>query len=94
MGLVTDLLFFVGMLRQSDVMPVIGDDWDVYNLLIGRMLSESEHAKMSVEQIEQSLHPDFVASGPETAKKVSPLILCSSLFRILRNWRLLGPLPL
>ncbi|KAM7536527.1 hypothetical protein Aperf_G00000087866 [Anoplocephala perfoliata] len=61
---------FKCMLRQSDLMPTIGDDWDLYNLLIGRMLSDPEYAKMTVEQIQQSLHPDFVASGPDTAKKI------------------------
>lgn len=63
------------MLRQSDLMPTSGDDWDLYNLMIGRMLSDPEYAKMTVEQIEQSLHPDFVASGPDTAKKVRECLL-------------------
>ncbi|KAL5962105.1 Glycerol-3-phosphate dehydrogenase NAD cytoplasmic [Taenia solium] len=61
---------FKCMLRQSDLMPEVGDDWDVFNIFIGRMLSEPEYSKLTVEQIEQSLHPDFVASGPDTAKKI------------------------
>lgn len=58
------------MLRQSDLMPVVGDDWDLYNLIIGRMLADPQYVKMTVEEIENSLQPDFVASGPDTAKKV------------------------
>ncbi|KAL5105057.1 Glycerol-3-phosphate dehydrogenase NAD cytoplasmic [Taenia crassiceps] len=61
---------FKCMLRQSDLMPEVGDDWDVFNILIGRMLSDPEYSKLTVEQIEQALHPDFVASGPDTAKKI------------------------
>ncbi|VDM17051.1 unnamed protein product [Hydatigera taeniaeformis] len=64
---------FKCMLRQSDLMPEVGDDWDVFNILIGRRLSDPKHSKMTVEEIEQSLHPDFVASGPDTAKKVKQL---------------------
>ncbi|VUZ42606.1 unnamed protein product [Hymenolepis diminuta] len=58
------------MLRQSDLMPVVGDDWDLYNLIIGRMLADPQYVKMTVEEIENSLQPDFVASGPDTAKKI------------------------
>lgn len=58
------------MLRQSDLMPQIGDDWDFFNLLIGRMLSNPEYAELSLDDIQRSFQPDFVASGPDTAKKV------------------------
>ncbi|VUZ42605.1 unnamed protein product [Hymenolepis diminuta] len=61
---------FKCMLRQSDLMPVVGDDWDLYNLIIGRMLADPQYVKMTVEEIENSLQPDFVASGPDTAKKI------------------------
>lgn len=61
---------FKCMLRQSDLMPVVGDDWDLYNFIIGRILADPQYAKMTVEEIETSLQPDFVASGPDTAKKV------------------------
>ncbi|KAM3182182.1 hypothetical protein ACTXT7_012903 [Hymenolepis weldensis] len=64
------IALLIGMLRQSDLMPVVGDDWDLYNLIIGRMLADPQYVKMTVQEIENSLQPDFVASGPDTAKKI------------------------
>uniref|UniRef100_A0A5K3F1Z1 Glycerol-3-phosphate dehydrogenase [NAD(+)] n=2 Tax=Mesocestoides corti TaxID=53468 RepID=A0A5K3F1Z1_MESCO len=61
---------FKCILCQSDAMPQLGDDWDVFNLLIGRMMSEPQYAGMTLEQIQQSFNPDYVASGPDTAKKI------------------------
>ncbi len=70
MQLSASLFLLLGMLRQSDLMPETGDDWDFFNLLIGRMLTDPEYSDMCLEEIEKSLHPDFVASGPDTARKV------------------------
>uniref|UniRef100_A0A068WKA2 Glycerol-3-phosphate dehydrogenase [NAD(+)] n=1 Tax=Echinococcus granulosus TaxID=6210 RepID=A0A068WKA2_ECHGR len=53
---------FKCMLRQSDLMPEVGDDWDIFNILIGRMLSEPEYSKLTVEQIEhkEDLHAALI----------------------------------
>ncbi|KAL7058544.1 hypothetical protein AAHC03_016688 [Spirometra sp. Aus1] len=61
---------FLCLLHRSDVMPQVGDDFDFFNLIIGRMLAEPKYAKLSLEEIERSLHPDCVASGPDCARKV------------------------
>lgn len=62
-----------GILHKSDEVPKTGDDFDFFNLILGRMLTEKKYSKMNSTSIENSLHHDLVASGPDAARKASHL---------------------
>jgi len=62
---------FLCILHKSDEVPKTGDDFDFFNLILGRMLTEKKYSKMNSTSIENSLHHDLVASGPDAARKVN-----------------------